>query len=76
MKSNNETLILEAIQNLEKKVDAITNNLSTQNNGIEPDLIAVITAVAYHLFGKRVAIRNINLLNTGKHTNRVNVIGR
>jgi hypothetical protein len=65
MKANNEgyeKLILTAIQNLEKKVDALSI-LRVCKNRLDSDTLAVITAAAYNLFGERAAIRNIRLFD-------------
>jgi len=80
MKNTNESKILDAILNLEKKVDALTNSISPHNNNINPELIAVITAAAYNIFGKRIAVHNIKLINNNftekKLPTRINVIRR
>lgn len=68
MKTNNEELILTTLQNLEKKVDALSNRVC--ENRMDNQTIAIITAAAYNLFGRRVAIRNVRLLEdnpTGKN---------
>ena len=77
MKTTNDTKILEAIQNLEQKVDALSNKLSVSNNGIDTEIIAVITAVAYNIFGRRIAVRKVQMLDTGPTgKKRFNIIKR
>ncbi|MPM55828.1 hypothetical protein SDC9_102625 [bioreactor metagenome] len=72
MKVNNvESDILNAIQTLEKKIDGIAEQIKTENSPerLDGETIAVITAAAYNLFGRRVAVKNVRLLDdnpTGK----------
>ena len=63
--ASNGTEILTAIQKLEKKVDGIAEQIkcSTLPNRLDNETIAIITAVAYNEFGRRVAIRNVRLLD-------------
>lgn len=65
MKTNNENeLILDAIRNLEKKVDNLTEKISSDaSERLDNETVAIITAAAYNLFGKRVAIRNVRLVD-------------
>jgi hypothetical protein len=58
--------ILNAIHNLEKKVDGIAEQVKCCSNAAERldnETVAIITAAAYNLFGRRVAVRNVRLLD-------------
>jgi hypothetical protein len=65
MKENNDNLILEAIQSLEKKVDLLSKQFGqcTADERLDNETVAIITAAAYNLFGRRVAVRNVRLLD-------------
>jgi hypothetical protein len=62
VKTENE-LILDAIQTLEKKVDNLAEKFSNSPERLDNEIVAIITAAAYNLFGKRVAIKNIRLVD-------------
>lgn len=71
--ASNEALILDAIRNLERKLDSISEQVSCcsgSSERLDNETVAIITAAAYNLFGRRVAIRNVRLLDdnpTGKN---------
>lgn len=65
MEINNEKTILEAIKNLETKVDNLASQMQNTNAArLDSETVAVITAAAYNTFGKAVAIRNVRLVNS------------
>ena len=62
MKSKEE-LILDAITLLSNKVDDISSMMGFRaDNRLDNETIAVISAVAFSLFGKKVAIHSVKLL--------------
>jgi len=63
--TNNEKLILDAIQKLENKVDKIAEqvNCSNSQERLDNETVAIITAAVYNLFGRRVAVQNVRLIN-------------
>jgi len=62
---NNEKIILDAILKLENKIDRIAEQVNCTNltERLDCETIAIITAAAYNLFGRRVAVRNVRLIN-------------
>ena len=59
----NEEVILNAISQLSSKVDAISSIIGGGScDRLNNETIAVITATAYSLFGKRVAVRSVKLV--------------
>lgn len=65
MEINNEKTILEAIKNLETKVDNLASQMQNTNAArLDSETVAVLTAAAYNTFGRAVAIRNVRLVNS------------
>ena len=62
---NKEALILDAIRNLEKKIDGIAEQARCSNSPerLDGETVAIVTAAAYNLFGRRVAVQSIRLLD-------------
>ena len=59
---NNEK-IFNAISLLNTKIDSIATTINTNSdNRLSNESIAVITAAAYSIFGKRVSIRSVKLI--------------
>jgi hypothetical protein len=56
--------VLKSIQSLEQKLDALSNKFGACADAtrLDNETIAVITACAYSLFGKRVSIRSVKLI--------------
>jgi len=63
--TNNEKLILEAIQKLDSKIDRIAEQVNCSNSPerLDNETVAIITAAAYNLFGRRVAVQNVRLVS-------------
>ena len=63
--ADKEETILNAIHNLEKKIDLIAEQAkcSSTPERLSNETVAIITAAAYNLFGRRVAVRNVRLLD-------------
>ena len=64
MNDNKEELILNAISKLNEKVDAISTKfaINTNEDRLDNETLAVITAAVYCLFGKRVAVHSVKLI--------------
>ena len=69
--ANKEELILDAITKLSNKVDELSSKIGDScESRLDSKTIAIITAAAYSLFGRRVAVRSVRLLDdnpTGKN---------
>ena len=63
MKDNKESSLIEAINNIEEKLDFITKHICRSNSTeIDSETVAVITATAHHIFGRNAAVRKVKLL--------------
>ena len=59
----NKEVIFDAISKLSNKVDAIASTINVKpDNRLDAETLAVITAVAYNLFGRRASIHSVKLL--------------
>ena len=59
----NKEVIFDAISKLNNKVDAIASAIKPTTEGrLDNETLAVITAVAYNLFGRRAAVHSVKLL--------------
>lgn len=64
MKQTNENAIIEALTRLEEKVDNLATIVNNNNQSrLDSETVAVLTAAAYNVFGRAIAIRNIRLTN-------------
>ncbi|MDR0927314.1 MAG: hypothetical protein LBO69_06060 [Ignavibacteria bacterium] len=73
MKANNDNeLILQAIQDLDKKVDTIAAHTHSHcsDNRLDGEIVAVLTAACCNLFGRRIALRKVRVMDENPHSNR------
>ena len=76
MKNTDETVLLEVLERLEEKVDAIASHIQESNAArIDSETVAILTAAAYKVFGRAVSVRSVRLTNNC-NCRRINVVAR
>ncbi len=73
MAKNNETTVIEAIQKLEEKVDNLASQIQNASAArLDAETVAVLTAAAYHIFGRAIAVRNVRIINSNAQGSKKN----
>lgn len=76
-----EEEIVNILKKLEDKIDSLSSQFKSQDNRLDGEIIAVLTAAAFNVFGRPVSLKSVRLVNDNsiktnkrKNYNQFNVL--